>query len=158
MSFSLNMPPETSIFNGLYLVLHGYGPIQIEQLSYVSVVEDKSFKLWRKATVYFHSGQDFGLAFTRVSIFGLVYWFTDDFFKGFKPHSATAASTTTFGLSLSKVYLFTRNVFNYFASTSQFTSLMTRTIQRCLLDLKFTNIHYTTYLGSKASNSNLGRL
>ena len=78
------MPPETSTLNGLYLVLHGYGPIQIEQLSYVSVIKDKSFKLWRKATVYFHSGQDFGLAFTRVSIFGLIYWFADYLFKAFK--------------------------------------------------------------------------
>ena len=78
------MPPETSTLNGLYLVLHGYGPIQIEQLSYVSVIKDKSFKLRRKATVYFHSGQDFGLAFTRVSIFGLIYWFADYLFKAFK--------------------------------------------------------------------------
>ena len=80
----LYMPHDTSILNGLYLVLHGYGPIQIEQLSYVSVIKDKSFKLWRKATVYFHSGQDFGLAFTRVSIFGLIYWFADYLFKAFK--------------------------------------------------------------------------
>ena len=103
MSFSLNMPPETSIFNGLYLVLHGYGPIQIEQLSYVSVVEDKSFKLWRKATVYFHSGQDFGLAFTRVSIFGLIYWFADYLFKAFKPHSSTVPATVSLTTGLPNV-------------------------------------------------------
>ena len=97
------MPPETSILNGLYLVLHGYGPIQIEQLSYVSVIKDKSFKLRRKATVYFHSGQDFGLAFTRVSIFGLIYWFTDYLFKAFKPHSSTVPATVSLTTGLPNV-------------------------------------------------------
>ena len=36
-SFNLNMQSETSILNGLYFVLHGYGPIQIEQLSYLTI-------------------------------------------------------------------------------------------------------------------------